>query len=132
MGAVGALTGGVTSIAKSTISIGGKVVATTTEKGLAATMTIGSAGVLEAGGSAVKDSLSNTSSGQLVNNAVESGLEAISPTTRVFGKVFKEAGKNVAENLGIGEKAADVIGDISGTLAEQTMKDSCNLVKNEC
>lgn len=60
-GVAGALTGGISSIAKTTLTVGGKVVATTGEKVLAGGLVATTGATSAAGSSAVNDSLEGAS-----------------------------------------------------------------------
>lgn len=78
-GLAGAATGGLSSLVKTTISTGGQIVATTTEKVLAGTMALGGGAVLNTGAGMVNDSLDGFSSWQIVDNAVENAVESLAP-----------------------------------------------------
>lgn len=135
MGISGAVTGGMANLAKSATTIGVKatqVVASTGDKvALGAIATTGGA-VSAAGASAVNDSMSGMSQGQIVDNAVEAAVESVAPHVKAVGKMASDLSKAAFNKVGLGAEASKMGSQAMGQVAESAISNTCNSTKNEC
>ena len=131
-GVAGAVTGGISALAKTTLSVGGKVVATGMEKALAGTMVTGTGAVSAAGASAVNDSLTGTSSGKIVDNAVEAAIESIIPNGKVLGKVAGDTFRASGKQVGANESITKVVSEVASSTTTNVVNDICSVIKNSC
>ncbi|MEG3768914.1 RHS repeat-associated core domain-containing protein, partial [Alteromonas sp. 14N.309.X.WAT.G.H12] len=124
-GAVGAVTGGLTSLAKSSVTIGTKVVATQTEKAIATSFI--AAGTATAGGTgyAVNESL-NGNSPTLQDTMVNGALTAIGPGQQTSNAIkgFKEFAQDTFGSLD--NKMTDLASDLVGDTASKTLDSELN------
>jgi len=132
MGISGAVTGGMASLAKSGVTVGGKVVGSTVDKAVAGTFAVSGGAVSSAGASAVNDSMDGKSHGQIVDNAVESAVESVAPHVKVVGKMAGALTDKVLDKLGVGSGASEIGSQFTGAAAEKTISDACSSTKNEC
>jgi RHS repeat-associated protein len=132
MGVSGALTGGLASLAKSSLTVGGKVIATAGEKIAAGGLVITGGAVSNAGASATNDSMAGLSNGQIVDNAIEAGVEGLAPHVKSMGKIAGNIGNAIAKKTSLGNGASEVVSQASSAATEKVISDACNSVRNEC
>jgi len=132
MGVSGAITGGMASLAKSTLTVGGKIVGSTAEKAIAGSLAASGGAVSNAGASAVNDSMSGKSSSQIVDNAVEAAVESVAPHVKAVGKIAGDIASSALNKSGLGNGASAAGSQITSAAAEKTMSDACSSTKNEC
>ncbi len=131
-GVAGAVTGGVSALAKTSLTVGGKVIATAGEKALAGGLVASTGATAAAGGSAVNDSLEGASNGQIVDNAIEAAVESVLPHAKVVGKVASEIVQAVGKKLGIGETAVNAASEVTNAAAGNVLNDQCSATQNTC
>ena len=124
-GAVGAVTGGLTSLAKSSLTVGGKVVASQGEKIAAGTLVATGSGTAGAGGFAVNESL-NGNTPSAGDTAVNGLMSAAGPGKQVgnaMGKVAEFA-KDTFSSLDnhAGDIALQATSDIAGKAIDEALK----------
>jgi RHS repeat-associated protein len=131
-GVAGAVTGGVSAFAKTSLTVGGKIVASSAEKVAAGTLVAGSTATSAAGASAVNDSLSGTSAGQIVDNAIEAAVESVIPQGKVVGKVAGDAVSAVTKKLGASDSITQGASDVASSTASNVLNDQCRATNNSC
>ena len=131
-GVAGAVTGGVSAFAKTSLTVGGKIVASSAEKVAAGTLVAGSTATSAAGASAVNDSLSGTSAGQIVDNAIEAAVESVIPQGKVVGKVAGGAVSAVTKKLGASDSITQSASDVASSTASNVLNDQCSATNNSC
>ncbi len=132
MGVAGALTGGLASLAKSSLTVGGKVIATAGEKVAASGLVVTGGAVSNAGASATNDSMAGLSTGQIVDNAVEAGVEGLAPHVKSMGKIAGNIGNAIAKKTGLGNGASEMVSQATSAATEKVISEACNSVSNEC
>jgi uncharacterized protein RhaS with RHS repeats len=124
-GAVGTVTGGLGSLAKSSVSVGGKIVASQGEKIAASALVVSGSGTAGAGGYAVNESLNgNTPSG--TDTAVNGLMSVAGPGKQVGNAIgaVAEFAKDTFSSLD--NQAADIAvqatSDVAGKTVDEAIK----------
>jgi len=131
-GFAGAVTGGVSAIAKTSLTVGGKIVANTAQRTAAGGLVVGSTATSAAGASAVNDSLSDTSAEQIVDNAIESAVEGVIPQGKIVGKVAGDIVSATGKKLDASESLIQGASNVASGTASNVFNDQCSATKNEC
>lgn len=95
-------------------------------------MTVGGGAVLNTGAGMVNDSLDGTSSGQIVDNAVENAVESLAPHVKAVGKIAGAAANKAFGKTGVGDTAKQLGTEAATQGSEKIIRESCSSVKNEC
>ncbi|WP_246029051.1 RHS repeat-associated core domain-containing protein [Parashewanella tropica] len=125
-GIAGAVTGGVSAITKSSLQVGGKVVASTLEKAAANVTNVATGAATAATSSAVNDSLSGSSIDTISDNAGKAAVGSVIGPAKAVGMNVKAAVDVGAGALGkSGSKVADKLGDVASGVASNAVNEAC-------
>jgi len=132
MGIAGALTGGIASFTKSSVTIGGKVIASTGEKVAAGFLVTGTATTLSVTAGAVNDSLDGSSSNQITENMTENAIEGVAPHVKAVGKIAGKLSSKLGEQAKQGQEISETLSEAVSAAAEKTISNTCNSTQNRC
>jgi hypothetical protein len=122
----------VSAFAKTSLTVGGKIVASSVEKVAAGALVAGSTATSAAGASAVNDSLTGTSAGQIVDNAIEAAVGSVIPLGKVVGKVAGGAVSAVTKKLGASDSITQGASDVASSTGSNIFNDQCRVTNNSC
>jgi len=122
-GAVGAVTGGLTSLAKSGLTVGGKVVATQFEKAAAGALVTSGSAFAGTGGYAVNESL-NGNTPTAGNTAVNGLLSATGPGKQVGNAIGKVADFTKDTFRSLDNQATDLATQATSELAGKSVDEA--------
>jgi hypothetical protein len=132
MGVSGALTGGLASIAKSSVTVGGKIVATGAEKLAATSLTVSGGAVLDGGAGAINASIEGKPSGQIMDASLESAIESVAPQVKAVGNIAGDITSSLLNMAGAGDGVTDLGSEAVSKVAERAVSDACSALNNEC
>ncbi|MDN7128766.1 hypothetical protein J6I92_02595 [Pseudidiomarina sp. 1APR75-15] len=124
-GVVGAVTGGLTSLAKSSLTVGGKVVASQGEKITAGALVTAGSGTAGAGGFAVNESINgNTPS---AGDTAVNGLMSVTGPGKQVGNAMNKIGEFAKDTFNsLDNQAADIAvqasSDATGKSVDEAIK----------